>query len=75
VPRSSAEEATYHDFRGNAHGSRIDFILHTPELRATGAAIVRTKFGDRYPSDHFPVTAQLEWANAASDGAAPTNSR
>jgi endonuclease/exonuclease/phosphatase family metal-dependent hydrolase len=75
VPHPSADEATYHDFRGDARGSRIDFILHTPELRATGAAIVRTKFGDRYPSDHFPVTAQLDWAKASSAGDAPTNPR
>ena len=34
-------------------GSRIDWIFHTAQWKATGAEIVRPE-GDRYPSDHYP---------------------
>ncbi|TWT96810.1 Endonuclease/Exonuclease/phosphatase family protein [Botrimarina colliarenosi] len=60
-PGRGPNERTYHDFRGGDEGSRIDYVLHTSELRATDAAIVRTSYTGRYPSDHYPVTATLEW--------------
>lgn len=51
----SAEERTYHGFKGGREGSRIDYILHTARLRATEAAI---DWNER-ASDHYPVTAKL----------------
>jgi len=62
VPERGKEEATYQGFAGGTAGSRIDFILHSREFRASEASIVRTDFDGRYPSDHFPVTAVLEIA-------------
>jgi len=56
-PEPSPDEQTFHGFRGGDRGRRIDFILHTPGLRATDAAIVPDAPGGRYPSDHYPVTA------------------
>lgn len=70
VPERGGQEATFHNFGGSTAGSRIDFILHSRDLRATDASIVRTKFGDRYPSDHFPITATLDTANPQSGSAA-----
>jgi endonuclease/exonuclease/phosphatase family metal-dependent hydrolase len=61
VPQRDPTEATYHAFAGHRTGSRIDFILFGGGLRVRKASIVRTQYGDRYPSDHFPVTAVLEW--------------
>lgn len=58
-PERRPDEASYHDFNGRREGGRIDFILHTPELTATEAAIDRTARDGRYPSDHYPVTAVL----------------
>lgn len=58
-PERNTEEASFHAFKGGTRGSRIDYILHTPELKATAAEIVRTHEGNRYPSDHYPVTAIL----------------
>jgi endonuclease/exonuclease/phosphatase family metal-dependent hydrolase len=63
------QEATFHNFGGTTAGSRIDFILHSGDLRATEATIVHTKFGDRYPSDHFPVTATIDTANSKPESA------
>jgi endonuclease/exonuclease/phosphatase family metal-dependent hydrolase len=60
-PKRLPAEASFHDFTGGSEGSRIDFILHGPEFRTTAAGIDRTTKDGRYPSDHFPVTAVLEW--------------
>lgn len=52
-------DATFHDFTGTPT-KRIDWIL----VRGFGVASVRTidaSEGDRYPSDHFPVVAELTW--------------
>lgn len=55
------EEASFNGFKGTKTGKRIDWILHTAELRPKEAAIDRTNRNGRYPSDHYPVTAVLEW--------------
>lgn len=60
VPQRGKDEATYQGFTGATAGSRIDFILHSRDFKASAAAIVHTNFSGRYPSDHFPVTAVLE---------------
>lgn len=60
VPARGKDEATYQGFAGGTAGSRIDFILHSRDFKASGASIVHTDFGGRYPSDHFPVTAELQ---------------
>lgn len=58
----SPDEASFHGFKGKITGSRIDFILHTPEFKATSAEIVRNKSSEgRYPSDHYAVTAVIDW--------------
>jgi endonuclease/exonuclease/phosphatase family metal-dependent hydrolase len=58
----SPDEKSAHAFKGGVQGSRIDFIMHTPEFHATSATIDRTKSSEgRYPSDHYPVTAILQW--------------
>ncbi len=61
-PQISPDEATFHAFTGRMAGSRIDFILHTPQLRATDAQILRTPpTNGVFPSDHYPITAILRW--------------
>jgi endonuclease/exonuclease/phosphatase family metal-dependent hydrolase len=60
-PKRGDDEASFHNFGGKTAGSRIDFILHSGDLKATDAGIVHTDFDGRYPSDHFPVTAVLEF--------------
>jgi endonuclease/exonuclease/phosphatase family metal-dependent hydrolase len=60
----SPDESTFNHWRGTTEGSRIDFILPTEELTPTAAAIVRTNYDGRWPSDHYPVTATLRLAVA-----------
>ncbi|CAN5482031.1 endonuclease/exonuclease/phosphatase family protein [soil metagenome] len=58
-PQREPGERTFHAFNGATAGSRIDFILHSPQFRATEATIDRTNENGRYPSDHFPITATI----------------
>lgn len=53
------EVGTGNGFTGIVTGEKVDHILVTPGTEVLEAAIVRTREGDRYPSDHFPVTAVL----------------
>lgn len=50
---------TYHAFRGDTVGDKIDYILVSHGWISVAAAIVRTSVGGRYASDHFPVTATI----------------
>jgi endonuclease/exonuclease/phosphatase family metal-dependent hydrolase len=52
---------TYNRFNGYSDGSKIDYIFVTPGTRTLEAGIVRTNREGRYPSDHYPVTAQLRF--------------
>ncbi|MGI8671537.1 MAG: endonuclease/exonuclease/phosphatase family protein [Luteitalea sp.] len=44
---------------GKVDGEKIDYVLTTPDIDVLDAAIVRTAREQRYPSDHFPVTATV----------------
>jgi endonuclease/exonuclease/phosphatase family metal-dependent hydrolase len=57
--KASGPEATFHAFTGKA-ARRIDWIL----TRGFRVKRIHTDAGmrnGRYPSDHFPVTVDLEW--------------
>jgi endonuclease/exonuclease/phosphatase family metal-dependent hydrolase len=58
-PQRQRDEASFHEFKGGREGMRIDWILHSPQWKATGAGIDHTQREGHYPSDHFPVTAEL----------------
>jgi endonuclease/exonuclease/phosphatase family metal-dependent hydrolase len=62
-PKRAADESTFGGWTGTTAGSRIDFILHTDNFTPTAAAIVRTSYEGRWPSDHYPVTATLRLTN------------
>jgi endonuclease/exonuclease/phosphatase family metal-dependent hydrolase len=53
------ESGTFHAFRGDRSGARIDAILASPHWHTLAADIVLLSEDGRYPSDHFPVTAIL----------------
>jgi len=48
---------------GQTGGDKIDYIFVQPGVRVASAAILRTSRGGRYPSDHFPVTATVQFEN------------
>ncbi len=41
----------------NTAGDKIDYVLVQPGTEVLTAEIIRTKHNERYPSDHFPVSA------------------
>lgn len=47
---------------GNTKDAKIDYVLVQPGTQVLAAEIVRTSRDERYPSDHFPVTARISWA-------------
>jgi endonuclease/exonuclease/phosphatase family metal-dependent hydrolase len=59
-PQVEPEEASFNGFKGTRKGLRIDWILHSPQWVARGASIDRTERNGHTPSDHYPVTAELE---------------
>ena len=54
---------TFNGFRGDSTGPKIDYVW-TDRFDTRGARILRDQLNGRYPSDHFPVTALLEFPAA-----------
>lgn len=61
-PEPADDEATFHGFSGRRSGRRIDFILTSPHWTASSVTIDHANRDGRYPSDHYPVEAVLEWS-------------
>jgi len=55
------EVTTQHFFNGLPRGARIDWILVSPPFRVMNAAVVTDNREGRYPSDHFPYEAEVEY--------------
>jgi endonuclease/exonuclease/phosphatase family metal-dependent hydrolase len=60
-PKRLADEASFNGFTGVRNGSRIDFIFHSHEWKPLSSTIERVSENGRYPSDHYPVAAVLEF--------------
>lgn len=59
---AAPESGTAGGFRGRRTGGKIDHVLVAAGAATVrAAAIVHTQENGRYPSDHFPVTAVIEW--------------
>jgi endonuclease/exonuclease/phosphatase family metal-dependent hydrolase len=69
-PVVDLNERTFHGYGGGTIGSRIDFVLHSEELTPIGASILRTSYNSKYPSDHYPVTAEFTLAVVPEPSAA-----
>lgn len=50
---------TFHGFTGITFGAKIDYVFTQPDARVLDARILREHRDGRYPSDHFPVIAEL----------------
>lgn len=60
-PESVEAEGTFGGFIGRQKGPRIDWIGASRNLIIKSAKIDRSEFGGRFPSDHYPVTALIEY--------------
>ena len=61
VKPPAVEATTQHAFDGVPRGSRIDWILTSPDFAVRRVAIVNDHQNGRYPSDHFPYEAEVEY--------------
>lgn len=59
APERAGPEGTYHGYSGTP-GDRIDWILTRGFVPRSVTTIAEAHGGD-YPSDHFPVVAELGW--------------
>jgi len=50
---------TFHAFHGGVGGKKIDYIFVKPEAKVLSAEIIHNHHDDLYPSDHYPVTAEV----------------
>lgn len=61
-PKPTDREGTFNGFKGTETGGRIDWIGVSDQWRVVTATIERTSYDGRFPSDHFPVLADIELA-------------
>ncbi len=59
--KDATEVRTAHDFKGSRTGNKIDYIFVTPGTEVLQADILHDSRDNRYPSDHFPITAAIRW--------------
>lgn len=59
--KKSGPEGTFHGFKGTPTGPRIDWILMRGFARASEVETITRNAAGRYPSDHLPVLAVLEF--------------
>lgn len=57
--RAAADDPTFHGFTGRAT-HRFDWVLAPRRMRVLSHAVVRDRPQGRYPSDHWPVMADVD---------------
>lgn len=56
---NAGDVGTFNGFDGRSDGQKIDYVFADTPVTVKSATIVRTHRDSRYPSDHFPVSAEL----------------
>ncbi|MEG1943577.1 MAG: endonuclease/exonuclease/phosphatase family protein [Angelakisella sp.] len=51
---------SYHGFKGTVSGNPIDYIFTSKDIALRAVEIRHDNFSSRFPSDHYPVIAELE---------------
>lgn len=64
---------TFHRFTGAPRGDRIDWILAPHGERVVGSSVLDDRVDGRWPSDHFPVVAEILSEKVAAIAVEPTN--
>jgi endonuclease/exonuclease/phosphatase family metal-dependent hydrolase len=52
---------TFNSFKGETTGDKIDYIFVSATTRTLEATIHRDHLNGRYLSDHFPVSARIDF--------------
>ncbi|MCL5281839.1 MAG: endonuclease/exonuclease/phosphatase family protein [Planctomycetes bacterium] len=61
--KDASAVGTAHSFKGGRSGNKIDYIFVTPGTEVLQADILHDSKDHRYPSDHFPITAAIRFAD------------
>ncbi len=70
VHPDETEVGTFNGFNfGRTRGPKIDFIFVDEAATVHDAQIIREHRDERYPSDHFPITATVSWDLGSSKSA------
>ena len=64
VHPDETDVGTFNGFGKQTQSPKIDAVLVSDHWEVKDAAIVRTRDGERFPSDHYPVTATVELPEA-----------
>ncbi len=59
-PNAPADASSFHGYDGTLGKRRIDFIFCSQEFEPLAAGINQFKYLGRYPTDHFPVWADVK---------------
>lgn len=59
IAPEAEEVGTFNGWLGETAGPKIDYIFVNEPWQVEHASIIRDHAGGRYPSDHFPVSAQI----------------
>lgn len=57
----ASEVGTFHTFNGDRSRVKIDYVFALPGVEVLKADILHDNEDNRYPSDHFPVIAELRF--------------
>ncbi len=57
--KTGHNQGTFHAFKGNTDGEKIDYIFVSKEFNPVSSEIITTSYNGRFPSDHFPVSATI----------------
>jgi len=55
------DSMTHHGFTGVPQKARMDWIMISPHFKVKKTDIIKDNRDGRYPSDHFPYMAKLDW--------------
>jgi len=57
----ATDSVTFNGWNPEPEGDKIDYILAREGTAVLGSEILRDRFEDHWPSDHFPITATIEF--------------
>ncbi|MDR2755298.1 MAG: endonuclease/exonuclease/phosphatase family protein [Planctomycetaceae bacterium] len=56
----ATEVGTFNNFKSPGQ-EKIDYIFVSAPLKTVSSKIIRTQRNNRYPTDHFPIEAVIQW--------------
>jgi len=64
INKNLYNEATRHSFNRKQQGVHIDYIFVSEEIEVVNAEIIKYNINGKYPSDHYPLMADIKMKNS-----------